>query len=496
MNQSTEATLATKSKVGFFAFMGLVLICAMTVFVNDKPFWWRSCQLVHINIEDGTGLKSKSPVKSLGIEIGYLKTVDLSETHVDLGICITAPVEVLSSTRAYIRSEGFLGDKFVELKPVKYTGPRSAVVSPHEEKHAQLQRVWDGLIPPVYAESEPSATPSAVVPASIPKRPNPEDQTEGRQIPVGEQTQDIQHLVHRVDTLVNEMTNLTTNIRSAINPDDLRSTMKQLNKTLENASRTLSPEGGLNQTAQRTLAKLEDAIEQLRDQLTRTNKGEGSVGMLLNDPSYAEEIREAIRNVNHLLSKVSGVRFAVNLGAEQINAYSGGRGFFQLQIYPNPSRYYLLGISIDPRGKVTSLATTTSAGGLLTQVDTRQVEGSGLLFTAMFGKIFLERLDLSVGALNNDGTISTAVKFGPHGREDLLIFRNDLYTRGSGLGMDDRVSLITQPWIGSGNPWSTLYFKAGIEGMKGVPNNGLIPCFYGAGVTFDDEDIKILFTLR
>ena len=124
MNTSTDATTSTRFKVGIFTILSLLLIAALTVFVNDKPFWWRSCQLVHINVEDGTGLKAKSAIRSLGIEIGYLKTVELNETHVDLGICITAPVEVLPSTRAYMRGEGFLGDKFVELKPVKYVGPR------------------------------------------------------------------------------------------------------------------------------------------------------------------------------------------------------------------------------------------------------------------------------------------------------------------------------------------------------------------------------------
>src|SRR3954462_13235031 len=115
-----QASTSTRIKVGLFTLIGLLLIGATTVYVNEKPFFWRPCQLVRINVEDATGLKTKSPIRSLGIEIGYLKSVSLSETHVTLGICITAPVEVLPSTRAFIRGEGFLGDKFVELKPVKY----------------------------------------------------------------------------------------------------------------------------------------------------------------------------------------------------------------------------------------------------------------------------------------------------------------------------------------------------------------------------------------
>src|ERR1700761_4653401 len=120
---ATHVNNSVRFKVGLFTFLGLLLIAVITTLVNDRPFWWRPCQLVKINIEDATGLKTKSPIRSLGIEIGYLKSVMLSESHVTLGICITAPVEVLPSTRAYIRGEGFLGDKFVELKPVRYTGP-------------------------------------------------------------------------------------------------------------------------------------------------------------------------------------------------------------------------------------------------------------------------------------------------------------------------------------------------------------------------------------
>ncbi len=517
MNPS-DAPMSTRIKVGLFTVLGVLLIGAMTVYVNHKPQWWRPCQLVHINVDDGTGLKAKSPIRSLGIEIGYLKSVNLEETHVDLGICITAQVEVLPTTRAYLRGEGFLGDKFVELKPVKYIGPppessrdgdhsfrevqrldQSASVSFMKRALSLSMRVLDVVMLTSSARAEDPQPAGVVDPAASPS-PTPtatQKNNRGRQIPVGDQGQDMQKLVSRVDQLVHEMTNLTTNIKSALNPEDLRATMKQLNRTLENASRTLSPEGGLNQTAQRTLAKLEDAIEQLRDQLTRTNKGEGSVGMLLNDPSYAEEIREAVRNVNKLLSKVGGVRFVVDMGGEQIAAYNGGRGFFRLQIYPRPDRYYLLGISIDPRGKITQLNTFTRVGGQETTTSTRQVEPTGLLFTVMFGKVFFKRLDLSIGALHGDGAFSTELRLGPREREELLMVRGDIYFRGADIGMDGRVSVSLRPWAGSPHAWQALYLKAGVEGFRPVGGTGgITPYFWGAGVTFDDEDIKLLFALR
>ena len=44
----------------------------------------------YISVEDATGLKTKSPIKSLGLQVGYLHSVELTETHVRIGVCITA----------------------------------------------------------------------------------------------------------------------------------------------------------------------------------------------------------------------------------------------------------------------------------------------------------------------------------------------------------------------------------------------------------------------
>ncbi len=455
---STYASKETRFKVGIFTVLGILAIGIITVYVNDKPQWWRPCQYVKINVEDASGLKSKSAIKSLGIEIGYLSTVELTESHVILGICITAPVEVLPTTRAYIRSEGFLGDKYVELKPVKYTGPK--------ETHTSFSPL-DLIIPQAHAAPKSAA---------------------GKEIPVGESSQDVQHLVNRVDDLVHEITDLTNNIKLAIHPEELRNTLRQLNQTLKNASTTFAPEGGLNQTAQRSLAKLEDAIEQMRDMVSRVNRGEGSIGMLLNDPAYAEEIKEAMKNINRMLSKVGGVRFIVDIGAEKINGFSNSRGNFKLEIWPRTDRYYLVGATIDPRGKRSSVITTTTAGGTSTTAQTVQIDETAFLLTVMVGKTFLNRINLAVGALYGDGAITAGLFLGPHNHESMIDLRIDGYSRaGASSPIDGRVTLAIKPFWG-------VYIKGGVESINSLGSNSQY--YAGAGISFDDDDIKILFALK
>jgi phospholipid/cholesterol/gamma-HCH transport system substrate-binding protein len=456
---STYSSLETRFKVGIFTIIGVVFVGIATVYVNDKPQWWRSCQYVKINVEDASGLKSKSAIKSLGIEIGYLSSVELTESHVILGICITAPVEVLPNTRAYIRSEGFLGDKYVELKPVKYTG--------HKETKA-LSMPWDFLVTDAYAAPKTAAKGS-------------------REIPVGESSQDVQHLVNRVDDLVHEITDLTNNIKVAIHPEELRSTLRQLNTTLKNASSTFAPEGGLNQTAQRSLAKLEDAIEQMRDIVSRVNRGEGSVGMILNDPSYAEELKDAAKNINRMLSKVGGVRFIVDVGAQKINNLGSGRGSFKLEIWPRADRYYLVGLTIDPRGRRSSVITTTTVGGSSVTAQAVQIDETAFLMTVMIGKTFLNRINLAIGALYGDGAISAGLWLGPHNHENMIDLRADGYTRVGTSGIDGRATLTLRPAWG-------VYLQGGVESIQSL--GSAAQYFAGAGISFDDEDIKILFALK
>src|SRR4051794_35754295 len=207
--ETTHSTEITRFKVGIFTVLGLSLIALTTVLINGNPFWWRPCQLVNISVEDASGLKTKSPIRSLGIEIGYLKSVMLSETHVTLGICITAPVEVLPSTRAYIRGEGFLGDKFVELKPVKYIGepmktPDSqapalapATTMPQNSTAPGANKRWPAAI-----EYIPEATQSLLdwlIPSAYAANPSAGGNAKSREIPVGEGGQDMQEVVKRVD---------------------------------------------------------------------------------------------------------------------------------------------------------------------------------------------------------------------------------------------------------------------------------------------------------
>ncbi len=428
MANANEASIGKRIKVGLFTLGGLAFLGILSVYVNNRPFWWRSCEPVTVTVEDATGLKNKSPVKSLGLEIGYISEIGLITEGVKLKLCITAPVAMTPETKAYVRSEGFLGDRFLELKPVKYTGTRG------------IGHSLNFLIPSAYAEDTTKPT---------------------RDIPVAEKQADMQAVMTQLHGLV-------TDLKSAINPDEIRQTVRQLNKTLEDASKALSPQGGLTATAQRSLIKLEDAIEQLRDQVTRINQGQGSVGMVLNDPTYADELKKALMSMNKLLNRMSEIRLEVTLGINQLTGYSATRADFNLRIFPKPDRFYLLGVASDPRGSVSQETTTTYVnGGNATTIQNNKTSKGGYAFTAMIGKVLSPRVNLSVGLHYGDGDAALGINLGPAEALERIQFINELYFRpktdnGAWSAVaDGRSYLLYQPY-------SILYLTGGLEGYRKI----------------------------
>ncbi len=491
-----EASTKIKLKVGVFVALGILFAGYMTVYVNDRPFWWRTCQSASITVDDATGLKKKSPVKSLGLEIGYIQNVDLAADGVRIQLCITAPVSIMPDTRYYVRAEGFLGDKFLELKPMKVEG--NLEPANHLQKAEPPPNEMPTIVPTVTPVGGKSSavwtTPPLRIAAMYLSRLSSVAEAQNIQgssteIPGGAKGADIQQVVNQMNSLMTEVKGVTTNLREALDPNEIKSAVKQLNKTLENASNALSPEGGLTNTARRALLKLEDAIEQARDQLTRVNQGKGSVGMVLNDPEYAEEAKKALKGINKILGRAADLRFVVSLAFDQLTAYDGSRGSFGLKIWPRPDRFYQIGIGTDPRGNIFQTTTTTEVGGVSTTVNSTRIERGGFALTAMVGTKLGKSLEVALGILNSDGVARAQFNLGwDEYRESLQLF-TDLYFRpftANGtwtVTPNARVGLTVQPI-------SIFTLSGGLEGVKTV--GGKASYFFGAGIRFDDEDIKLL----
>jgi phospholipid/cholesterol/gamma-HCH transport system substrate-binding protein len=534
-------------RVGIFTAIGIFFIVAMSIYVNDRPYWYRVCNRVPIHVDDATGLRRKSPVRSLGLEIGYIDKVTLDGDKVLIAVCVTAPVKLVSQTRAYIKSAGFLGDKFLELKPVAVTDDEGSIFSrtylknkatggekknfdsgsdseeapaggpaPVREPKSQIPFLpidrsqendglidskvlyegaaflWNSLVPSAHAEEsappteeEEPATPDAASSASDEGTPVVKQARRRPGEPLkADRDAEISDTVKKVGKLVDQLTFMVGDLREVTRQKDFKETIVNLNKAMKHLETLLRPNG-------KTVTNLNAAMESLRKMMSdaetvmkRVKDGEGTIGKFVNDPAIYDELKAAIKSVNLLLGKAGTLRTFVDMSAWQVKAYDGVKARFSVTIQPNPGRYYLIGLASDPRGRNTVTRTTTNVNGGTTTVEDKTVnEEKGLKITAVFGKYF-GPLDLKAGIIEDSGAVGIGFWFDEDRRHGIHV---ELYAPSR------KEAFTTRVWAKS-HIWSGLYVTGGIDAARKY--NGTLPYFVGAGIFFDDDDLKYLLAFK
>lgn len=495
-------------RIGIFTSIGVALIVGFSVWVNDHPYWYRSCNEVKIHVDDATGLRRKSPVKTLGLDIGYINDVRLDEEKVLVKVCVTGPVKLVPETRAFIRSAGFLGDKFLELKPVERIGAESSprpdgnAIPPAQEEKPDGQ-AEDALknsssaplhiLNSVTHESKPeypwekeSRHPAAIILESFSYLLSwvlPEAHAEQATLNASREAE-LQDTVKKVGKLIDQLTLMVGDLREVTQQKEFKETIINLNSAMKHLEVLLRPEGKVMKNVDSAMESLKNTMASAEKAMKKISDGEGSLGKLVNDPGLYEEMRNAIRSVNLLLGKAGGLKTYIDISGVTIKAYEGARANFSLIIAPNPGRYYLVGLTNDPRGRDRKTVTTTSVNNGPTNTEVKNVnEEKGLRITAMFGKYF-GHLDLRVGLMEDYGAVSAGYWFDEQRRYGL---RADLYSLGKGQPYTARLSARAQIM-------PSVYVTGGVDTTQKYLGHKTY--FVGGGLFFDDDDIKYLFAFK
>jgi phospholipid/cholesterol/gamma-HCH transport system substrate-binding protein len=508
-------------KIGIFTTIGIAMIVGFSVYVNDHPYWYRACNEVNIHVDDATGLRRKSPVKTLGLDIGYINSVQLDGERVMVKVCVTGPVKLNADTRAFIRSSGFLGDKFLELKPVDRLDGASATpasstppapapeddTTPSDElknsSHAPLRdsgRVPDSIRAVPYPAEE-QAFPEELAPttkmmgkilSSAIDFLVPSAQAADNNNPTLSATKEaeLQDTVKKVGKLIDQLTLMVGDLREVTQQKDFKETIVNLNAAMKHLELLLRPSG-------KVMKNVDDAMESLRNTMAsaeavmnKVKEGEGSLGKFINDPALYEDLRGAIQSINLLLGKAGALKTYVDIGGWQIPAYDGGKARFSVIIAPNPGRYYLIGLTSDPRGRDRKTVTTTRVNNGPVSTEVKNVnEEKGLRITALFGKYF-GPLDLRVGVIEDFGAVGAGIWFDENRRYGI---HADVYYPGKNQQLQVRAYARAQIW-------SSVYVIGGVDGHRKYfnPDTGKnkIPYFAGAGLFFDDDDLKYLLAFK
>jgi phospholipid/cholesterol/gamma-HCH transport system substrate-binding protein len=272
------------------------------------------------------------------------------------------------------------------------------------------------------------------------------------------------------------------------------------------------------------LAKLDASLTNVQEITDKINKGQGTIGHLVNDDKLARNLDKASTQITNILGTPDQLKIEVNERSElMIGAPKGGtfdpnvpnlvnfakdtaynpwtKTYFGIRIIPRPDKWYGLEIIDDPRGYTRQIRTVNNANcGPVTcypnypnGIETITTERV-LKFSAYLAKRY-GPISGRVGILENTGGFGVKM----HLLNDALTISADAFDFANPLTNHPRLKVYAD--------WRFLNHLLLTAGADDILNAPLVDpehetriirgrdFFVGAGFFFTDEDIKMLISL-
>lgn len=374
----------TEFKVGTLVVVVGGLIGLMSMQVSDDPSFLGKSNHAWFLLDNAAGLIKNSGVKTAGIPIGVIKSITLQDGKARIEISVKSEIPLYTSASVEIKSIGILGDKHVEVNP-------GSISDPPLPDGGQILIVRDkGSLDNVLAQVGDIAGSLKDVAEVV--RQSISDE--------GNQKHVLGRIMKNIETITEDVKDITGENKEQIS--EIVDQVNDITRTLDELINDESDEG-LKKTWKKTMVRLDSTMKNIDEISSKINRGEGTIGKLVNDETTVEELNTAISGISSIFDSAGKIQTGFDYHGEYLSSVGQTKSNIGIQIQPGLDRYYYLGIIDDPAGVVDREETTVTSGGAVIS-DTQTVKRfkSKTKFTAIFAKNFYD-LTLKAGLIESTG---------------------------------------------------------------------------------------------
>ena len=260
------ARITAEIKVGLFVLISFLLLIYMTATVGKWSFGKDKGYQVLVKLDSAAGLLKDTPVKVLGVTKGRVKSLALDGNKAVVTMLLPRDFPLPEDSLVYVRSEGLLGERYIELKPG--TPGRLAVKDGGE----LLQGAPPADIDQLFTELSDVAAGIKNLTQMI---------TQPAESGAGEAKQR--------GALQSIISNLEETSRS------LNNVSQRLERGEGTLGKLLTDEAVYNQL-EKTLADIGSAVQKI-------SASEGTLAKLMQDDEIYNQLREVIARINRIIKK-------------------------------------------------------------------------------------------------------------------------------------------------------------------------------------------------
>jgi phospholipid/cholesterol/gamma-HCH transport system substrate-binding protein len=252
--------------------------------------------------------------------------------------------------------------------------------------------------------------------------------------------------------------------------------MSRVSKSLDDLLNSDGDES-LKQQIKRTMTRLDSAMKNVEEITAKVNKGEGTIGKLINDEETVDELNTAISGVNNFLDTAGKLQTGLDFHSDYQPSLNMTKTSVGIRIQPGIDRYYFLGIVDDPAGVVETTDTRLTTGAVTTESSETKTYKSKTKFNALFAKNFYD-FTIKGGLMENAGGVGIEYALW----RDKLRFSLDAFEF-SNLNLRAQLQ-----W----SVWKGVYVMGGESDI--LDKQSKRTTYFGAGLLLTNDDLKILMT--
>ncbi len=451
---------APEFKVGLLVLIISSIIATMSLKVSQDPSYLGATKDAWFLMDDASGIVKNSGVKMAGIDVGIIKDIGLEHGQAKVWIVVKGDTPMTKSARIEIRPNGILGDKHVEIingdlrDPPLRSGEQILVV----DDRASVDRLIGEV-------SKITKSLSSVA-------DNVKAATEGdTDKPLG-------RIISNIETLTGDLADLSSARKGEIG--EIIENIHGITGTIDDLVNDEGADGfkAAWKDALHSLKKIDKSLKNVEEITDKVNRGEGTIGKLINDETTVENLNAAIEGVSGFLDSAAKLQTGFDFHTDYLTSTAQAKATVNLIVQPGLDRYYELGVVSDPLGATTSRKTTTTVNaGPAVNVEEKETSLNKLKFNALYAKNFYN-FTLKGGVIENTGGIAF----------DYFALKHKLRLSFEAFDFVNYHLRATARY----NVWNGIYLSGGGDDLT----NGLgsRQIFAGAGLYMTNDDLKMFLT--
>lgn len=294
--------------------IGLIVVLAIVLlyfgFNYLKGVYIFSSPTIYYGVyERINGLEKSNPVMLNGYQVGQVKDIELTNDYsgnLTVTISVTEDLEIPIDSRALLRSSDLLGSMQVQLLLGKSNQLAESGDTLTPEIEADLVEEVNAQLRPIKIKAESLISSVDSVIRVIETILNPKSQNNLIESfkGINSAIASLQRTAFRIDTLVREerktIGNILANIEHLTNT--LSENDEEFNRIIKNFAQ-ISDTLAKVEFAQ-TVMRANEALSEVEAITTKINNGEGSLGMLINNPDLYKKLESASDNLDMLIEDI------------------------------------------------------------------------------------------------------------------------------------------------------------------------------------------------